>query len=318
MAEVRFGLIGAGRIARNQIAPAIHAAKRATLYAAASRDLTRAESVRPTRAYSSYAALIADAEVDAVYIATHNGLHRELSIAALRAGKHVMCEKPLAMNARDCEAMQRVAESGGVLLAEAFMYRHHPQIARAQELVRAGAIGEVMTVEASFRFPLSNVDDVRMNAEWGGGALLDVGCYCVSASRLFLGDSPIAMKAIASFHPEKKVDTSFQGVIEFGSDRYAMISCGFDSGVNQKIVLSGSTGVMELNHPFKSWTGRPQILVKTKDHEETIEFEPVNTFALEVDDLASAILDGGSPLVGAADAVLNLRILDQLSDVAKG
>lgn len=317
MAEVRFGLIGAGRIARNQIAPAIHEAKRSRLYAAASRDLNRAEHMQPERAYDSYAALIADPDVDAVYVATHNGLHKELSIAALRAGKHALCEKPLAMNARDCEEMLRVAESSGRLLAEAFMYRHHPQIARAQELVRSGAIGEVMTVEASFRFPLSNVDDVRMNAEWGGGSLLDVGCYCVSASRLFLGDSPAGMQAMATFHPIKNVDTSFQGVIDFGSGRFAIISCGFDSGVNQKVVLSGTTGVIELNHPFKSWTGRPQILVKAKDGEETIDFEPVNTFALEVDDLASAILGGRSPLVGAADAVLNMRILDQLSDVAK-
>lgn len=273
--------------------------------------------MRPVRAYDSYAALIADADVDAVYVATHNGLHKELSIAALRAGKHVICEKPLAINARDCEEMLRVAESCGRHLAEAFMYRHHPQIARAQELVRSGAIGEVMTVEASFRFPLPNVDDVRMNADWGGGSLLDVGCYCVSASRLFLGDSPVSMKAIASIHPVKKVDTSFQAAIDFGSDRYAIISCGFDSGVNQKLVLSGTTGVMELNNPFKSWIGQPQILVKTKDHDETIDFQAVNTFALEVDDIAGAISSETKPLVGASDALLNMRILDSLAAAAR-
>ena len=313
---VKFGLIGAGRIARNQIAPAIHSAGRATLHAAASRELSRAESMKPTRAYDSYSALIADADVEAVYIATHNGLHKELAITALRAGKHVLCEKPLAVNARDCEEMLRVAESSGKLLAEAFMYRHHPQIARAQEIVRSGAIGEVMTVEASFRFPLTSVDDVRMNAGWGGGSLLDVGCYCVSASRLFLGDSPVAMQAIASVHPVKNVDTSFQGLLRYEGDRYAIISCGFDSGVNQKVVVSGTGGVIELNHPFKSWSGRPQILVKTKDLEEAVEFEAVNTFALEVDDLADAIIRGATPLVSASDALLNIRILDQLANAA--
>ncbi len=314
---IKFGLIGAGRIARNQIAPAIHAATRATLYAAASRDLARAESVRPERAYDSYDALIRDPSVDAVYIASHNGLHKELSIAALRAGKHVICEKPLAMNARDCEEMALVAESSGRLLAEAFMYRHHPQIARAQELARSGAIGNVMAVEASFRFPLSNLDDVRMQAEWGGGSLLDVGCYCVSASRLFLGDSPAGMKAMAAIHPVKNVDTSLQGVLDYGAGRYAIISCGFDSGVNQKVVVSGTGGVIELNHPFKSWTGRPQILVKTKDREEVIEFAAVNTFALEVDDLATAIIDGARPLVGPIDALANMKILDRLAAEAR-
>ena len=235
--SIRFGLIGAGRIARNRIAPGIHAAKRATLHAAASRELARAESMKPARAYDSYAALIADPEIDAVYVATHNGLHRELSIAALRAGKHVICEKPLAMNARDCEEMARAAESSGRLLAEAFMYRHHPQIARALEIVKSGAIGDVMAVEASFRFPLANVDDVRMYAAWGGGSLLDVGCYCVSASRLFLGDSPVGMTAMAAIHPVKRVDTSVQGVLDYGAGKYAIISCGFDSGLHQKVVV---------------------------------------------------------------------------------
>ena len=316
-AVVRFGLIGAGRIARNQIAPAIRAAKRATLHAAASRELSRAEAVRPEQAYDSYDALLRDPNVDAVYVATHNGLHKELSIAALRSGKHVICEKPLAMNARDCEEMLRVAESTGKLLAEAFMYRHHPQIPRAQELVRSGAIGALMAVEASFRFPMFNADDVRMNAEWGGGSLLDVGCYCVSASRLFLGDSPVGMKAMATFHPVRKVDTSLQGVLDYGSGRHAIISCGFDSGAHEKVVLSGTAGTIELNHPFKSWTGRPQLAVRTKDREEIIEFEPVNTFQLEVDDLATAILDGSEPRVGAGDALLNMRILDRLAEAAR-
>jgi predicted dehydrogenase len=315
--SIKFGLIGAGRIARNQIAPAIHAAQRATLHATASRELARAESTKPNRTYDSYDALLHDPEIEAVYVATHNGLHKELSIAAMRAGKHVICEKPLAMNARDCEEMLRVSESTGMLLAEAFMYRHHPQIARTQDLVRSGAIGNLMTVEASFRFPLTNIDDVRMMAEWGGGSLLDVGCYCVSASRLFLGDSPGSLKAMATFHPTRKVDTSFQAILDYGSGRYAIISCGFDSGVNQKIVLSGSTGVLELNHPFKSWTGSPQIIVRTKDGDQSIDFAPVNTFALEVDDLAQCIVSGATPLVGAGDAIRNLKILDDLAAAAR-
>jgi xylose dehydrogenase (NAD/NADP) len=317
MDRIRFGLIGAGRIARNRIAPGIHAAAHATLYAAASRELRRAESMRPERAYDSYDALLRDPDVDAVYVATHNGLHKELSIAALRAGKHVICEKPLAMNARDCEEMLRVAESTGKLLAEAFMYRHHPQIPRTQELVRSGAIGELMAVEASFRFPLSNPDDVRMNAEWGGGSLLDVGCYCVNASRLFLGDSPLGMKAMAAIHPVKKVDTSLQGVVDFGSGRYAVISCGFDSGVHQKVVLCGTVGTIELSQPFKSWMGRPQITVRAGEREEIIGFEAMNTFALEVDDLARAIVNGGTPLVDAADAFRNMEILDRLAAAAR-
>jgi predicted dehydrogenase len=314
---VRFGLVGAGRIARNRIAPGIHAAAHATLYATASRELARAEALRPERAYDSYDLLLRDPHVDAVYIATHNGLHKELSIAALRAGKHVICEKPLAINARDCEEMLRVAESSGRLLAEAFMYRHHPQIPRARELVRSGAIGDVMAVEASFRFPLSNPGDVRMNAAWGGGALLDVGCYCVSASRLFLGDSPVGAKAFGVYHPVKNVDVSVQGVLDYGSGRAAIISCGFDSGVHQKVVVCGSAGTIELSQPFKSWSGRPSVTIRTAGREETIAFEAADTFMLEVDDLALAITNGGSPLVGAGDALRNMEILDRLAEAAR-
>lgn len=316
--KLKFGLIGAGRIARNRIAPGIHAAAHATLYAAASRDLTRAEALRPERAYDSYDALIHDGAVDAIYVATHNGLHKELSIAALRAGKHVICEKPLAVNARDCEEMLRVAESSGRLLAEAFMYRHHPQIAYVVDLARGGKIGDVMAVEASFRFPLANLDDVRMNAAWGGGALLDVGCYGVSASRLFLGDAPLGVKALGVYHPAKNVDTSVQGALDYGNGRAAIISCGFDSGVHQKVVVCGTTGVIELSQPFKSWMGRPQVIVRTADRDETIAFDAANTFQLEVDDLALAIVNRGRPLVDAADALRNMEILDRVAAAARG
>ena len=149
------------------------------------------------------------------------------------------------------------------------------------------------------------------------GSLLDVGCYCVSASRLFLGDSPVGAAALAAYHPVKEVDTSFQGVLDYGSGRYAIISCGFDSGVHQKIVLCGTAGTMELNHPFKSWTGRPRIALHTKDRDEVIEFDAINTFRLEVDDLAYAITNGTAPLVDAADALLIMRILDRLAESAK-
>lgn len=319
--RLRIGVLGAAKIARLFI-EAVRPSRKVVVTAVASRDAARAKSFMNdtgiARVHPSYEALLADSEIDAVYVPLPNNLHAEWSIRAVRAGKHVLCEKPLAMNARDCEEMLRAAEASGRLLAEAFMYRHHPQIARVQELVRSEAIGQVMAVEASFRFPLTNVDDVRMNAEWGGGALLDVGCYCVSASRLFLGDSPVGMTALAAYHPVKKVDTSLQGVLDYGSGRYAIISCGFDSGVHQKVVLCGTMGTIELSQPFKSWTGRPQITMRAGEREEVIALDAVNTFQLEVDDLATAIIEGGAPRADAADALLNMRILDRLAATARG
>ena len=158
---VRFGVIGVGRIAANAFVPALEASPLATLAAAASRDLERARSVRPARAYADYGELLADSEVEAVYIATHNGLHRDLSLQALACGKHVLCEKPLGRNASECQQVASAARDAGLHLVEAFMYRHHPQIARARELVDGGAIGELRTVEASFSFRASILPPVE-------------------------------------------------------------------------------------------------------------------------------------------------------------
>jgi predicted dehydrogenase len=311
--EVRFGVVGAGRIAVKQIGPAIKSARHATLHAAASRDPARAEALGPVRTYHAYDDLIRDPEVDAVFIAAHNGLHKTLAIDALRNGKHVLCEKPLAVNARECEEMIAAAEAVGRHLVEAFMYRYHPQMDKAQELVRQGAIGDVRIVQASFRFHLTRADDVRFRPEWGGGSLLDVGCYCVDISRLFLGDTPREVRALGVLDPVRGVDTSVQGILRYDSGRFALISCGFDSGPLQQVVLLGTDGVIHFNQPFSSWRGNPQLTIQTAEREEVLPFDPVNTYQAEVEDLALAILRGSSPKLHAREALSNARILDRLA-----
>jgi len=309
---VRFGVIGAGRIANKQIGPAIKSARHAVLHAAASRDLARAEAMGPTRAYRAYDDLIRDPDVDAVFIAAHNGLHKPLTIDALRHGKHVLCEKPLAVNARECEEMIAAAEAAGRHLVEAFMYRYHPQMETAQDLVRNGAIGELRVVQASFRFNLTRPDDVRFRPEWGGGALLDVGCYGVDISRLFLGEAPQEVLAVGVLD-HHGVDISVQGILRYGSDRFALISCGFDSGPLQQATLLGTDGIILFSQPFSSWRGKPQIIIQSLDHEEVLPFDPVNTYQAEVEDLALAILNGSRPKFNAREALANARILDRLA-----
>jgi len=311
--RVRFGIIGAGRIAAKQIGPAIQSARHATLRAAASRDLDRARAMGPERVYDAYDDLIRDPDVDAVFIATHNGLHKALAIDALRHGKHVLCEKPLAVNARECEEMIAAAEAAGRHLVEAFMYRYHPQIDRALELVRQGAIGELRVVQASFRFHLTRPDDVRFRPEWGGGSLLDVGCYCVDISRLFLGDAPDEVRALGVLDPVHGVDTSLQAILRYGANRFALVSCGFDSGPVQQVVLLGTGGVIHFNEPFGSWRGNAQLTVQTGDREEVLPFERVNTYQAEIEDLAEAILRGSRPKVKTRETLLTARILDRLA-----
>lgn len=310
---VRFGLIGLGRIATASVAPAIHRTKRASLQAAASRDAARAASIGAAVVYDSYDALLRDPDVDAVYIATHNGLHRPLALEAFRNGKHVFCEKPLALNVSECEEIIAAAESSNRCLVEGFMYRYHPQIAEVQRLITAGTIGELKTVEASFRFPMVNPTDVRLRPECGGGALLDVGCYCVNASRLFLGEELETVRVLPVLDTIHGIDTSVQGVLQFSGGRLAIVSCGFESGLHQRLTLSGTLGVITLNEPFINWTGAPRLTLQVGRHETIIDMPSVNTFEAELEDFVHAVLDGRSPALRPREGLLNARILDRVA-----
>ena len=314
--QVRFGIVGVGRITREQFAPALRATQHAVLQAAASRDLRRAQALGPHRAYDSYSALLRDPEVDAVYVATHNGLHKELVLEALGRGKHVLCEKPLGCTAKECEEMVATADAADRLLVEAFMYRHHPQIARAQELVQEGAIGEVRSVETSFSAYLARGTDVRMHPEWGGGALLDLGCYCVDFARLFLGDSPREVHAWADIDGVHGVDLSSHAVLEYGSGTHAALSCSFEGGLYQRAVLIGTGGAIDLSEPFVTWKRRPRLTVKVGETEHVTEFDPVNTFRMEIEDLCSAIVAGTRPLLAPNEGLRNARILDRIAAAA--
>ena len=315
---VRFGVLGAGRIAQEAFAPAVHQARNAVLAAAASRDRARAEALGPQRVHADYEALLADSEVDAVYIATHNGLHRDLTLQALAAGKHVLCEKPLGRDPAECEEMIAAARGAGRHLVEAFMYRHHPQWKVVQEWLEAGRIGRLMTVEASFSFHLTRPDDVRLRKEWGGGALMDVGCYCVNVCRLFLGDVPESVIATGHFHPEHDVDLSLHGVLDYGEGRYGVISCGFDSGLRNRVLLSGTEGIVEVPSAFIGWREDTEVILRAGDTVERHSTPATDLFQAEIEDLARAIQEDGKPMLPPEEALANARILERLLAAARG
>lgn len=305
-------MIGVGRIATNRFAPAIANADNATLVAAASRDESRAAALG-CKAYSNYDDIIADPDVEAIYIATHNGRHKDLSIAAMRAGKHVLCEKPLGRDPGECEEMIAVAGETGMNLVEAFMYRHHPHVAKAKELVDSGAIGELKVVEVCFSFHLTRDDDVRLNPEWGGGGLLDVGCYCVNWCRLFFGNEPRSVKAAGYFHPKHGVDVSLHGVLDYGAGRFGVISCGFDSGLRHATILSGTEGVVQVPEVFLTLPDKPtSVILETEDRTETFDCPGVDTFQLEIEDLADAIRSGRPPRLPVDEGLHNARIMRDL------
>lgn len=245
---VKFGILGAGRIARNAFLPAVSAADNAELIAVASRERARAEGFGAARSYEGYDGLLDDDDVEAVYIATHNGLHHSLAIKALQCGKHVLSEKPLACTAAECREMIDVARACDRLLIEGFMYRYHPQITEARRLLLR--IGAVKSIEASFSYRIRHADDVRLNAEWGGGGLLDVGCYCVNICRLFFEAMPRTVTAMGTFHPDHDVDMALHGVMDFGDDRFGVISCGFNAGLKRRCHICGTEGTITLPRAF--------------------------------------------------------------------
>lgn len=315
---VRFGIVGAGRIARSAFVPALEATADAELVAVASRDRARAESLRPRRAYDDYTALLDDADVEAVYIATHNGLHKPLTLAALERGKHVLCEKPLACNAKEAAEMVAAAAKHDRLLVEAFMYRFHPQIAELAARVRGGAIGTLKTVEAGFSFHAPDEQDVRYRADWGGGALLDLGCYCVNLCRLLFGGQPMAATAEGTFHPTCGVDLSLHGVLDFGDGRHGVISCGFDAGPRNHVYVVGTGGTLVLTRAFAN-NRKPTTLIELKgfDQKET-SFPATDLFQLEIEDFAWCVRTGRPPLLPPGDGLLNARVLDALLYAARG
>lgn len=316
---VGVGILGAGRIVAQSFAPALRAVEGARLVAVASRDRARAKALDPVRAYGDYQEVMADPEVELVYIATHNGLHFPQALACLAAGKHVLCEKPLGIDATECAELVAAAAANDRHLVEAFMYRYHPQIDRSRALIAAGAIGELRTVEASFSFRHDHPGDVRLNPAWGGGALLDVGCYCVNACRLFLGDEPKGVVARGWQHPVYGVDFALSGVLDYGDGRMGVVSCGFDSGLRTHLRLSGTSGTLDLDQPFISWQRTPTLVLRDDDGERVEEFPPVDVYKLEIEDLVTAIRTGRAPRLSADEGLRNARLLDALREaVAAG
>ena len=311
MGLVRFGIVSTADINRLVIPPARESEK-VEILAVSSRDQSRADAYAREwgieRAYGSYEALLEDADVDAVYISLPNNMHVEPSIQALEAGKHVLCEKPLTRHTDEAERAFAVAERTGRLLSEAFMYRHNPQTARLTELVREGAIGELRVVRAAFSYSLYDAENIRLRTDLEGGSLMDVGCYCVSGSRLLAGE-PESVFGQAYIGPTG-TDWVFAGLLRFPGDVVANFDCGTCLPEREELEVIGTEGSIFLDDPWHCI--RPVIEVRRDDGVEWIELEPVDSYGLELENLADAIRGEGPLLLGREDGVAQARALEAL------
>jgi predicted dehydrogenase len=309
--SVRLGLLSTARI-NDQILRGAAETDAVEVVAVASRDPARAEAYARerglSRAHGSYEALLADAELDAVYVALPNALHAEWAIRALEAGKHVLVEKPFSPRPDAIEAAFEVAERGGRVLTEAFMYRHHPQTARIVELVREGAIGRLRSIQARFAFRLTDPANIRAARELGGGALLDLGCYCVSGARLLAGEPE---RVQAEVVPLGGVDGAFHGALRFPGDVVAQFEASFLAPLGQRLEAAGEEGVLVVEAPWRQdWGG--DVLVRRGDEVERIEIPEANAYTLELEDFAAAIRGEREPLLRREDALGQARTLAAL------
>ncbi|HKC20878.1 MAG TPA: Gfo/Idh/MocA family oxidoreductase [Gaiellaceae bacterium] len=304
---VRWGLLSTARI-NEAILGGARRSERTQVVAVASRDQARADAYARERglerAYGSYDALLEDDEIEVVYNSLPNSLHVEWSIRALDAGKHVLCEKPLDRRVEAVERAFDTADRNGRLLMEAFMYRHHPQTRKAAELVRDGAVGKLRQLRSLFSFTLTDEADVRLSPELDGGALMDLGCYCISMQRLLAGEPKLV------FGRQRLggggVDVGFVGVLEFPHDVLGEFHCGFDLPEGNGLEAIGSEGKLVVPDPVRCRD--PHVELNGK----RIDVEDVNRYFLQVENFSAAVRGDAEPLLGRDDAVGQVRSIEAL------
>ena len=307
--SLRWGLLSTANINR-----ALLDSGHGGIVAVASRSADRAEAYAREngieRAHGSYEDLLADPEVDAIYNPLPNSMHVEWSIRALEAGKHVLCEKPLSRRPADVDRVFDVAEREGRIVAEAFMYRHNPQIARACEIVASGAIGPLRVLRACFSYAHPDPSDIRLSADLDGGGLMDVGCYCVNGTRALAGAEPERVYAEQVIGGEG-VDVRLVGTLRFPGGVLAAIDCGVSYAAHDELEAIGEDGSVFLDDP---WHGRDTVVEVRRPGEPTerIEVPWASSYALEMEDLEAAARGEREPLLGRADALAQARTIAAL------
>ncbi len=311
---LRWGLISTAAINRRLI-PALRESQRNVLTGVASRDLSRAETYarewKIPKAYGSYEAMLADPEIDAVYVSLPNSLHAPWTIAAAQAGKHVLCEKPLAGSVEEVDAIAKAGQDTGVVIAEAFMYRHHPQTLKVKELLDDGAIGPLRYIHGAFSFFLNRPGDVRLDPELGGGGIWDVGCYPISYGRAMMGTEATDVFGW-QLRGASGVDVGFTGQLRFPGDVFFQFDCGFQETFRQTMQFVGETGMIQVTEPFTPREAASITVKDANDKTEVIHSPQVELYLGEVEDLYDAAVLGKPQRVTLADSRGNTATIQAL------
>jgi predicted dehydrogenase len=320
MKKVRWGVLGAARIAVNRVIPAMKRSECCEVVAIASRDLVRAQStardLEVPKAYGSYEALLADPEVEAVYNPLPNHLHVQWSIRAAEAGKHVLCEKPIGMNVAETLELLAARKRTGVVMGEAYMVQVHPQWRRMVELVRGGRIGKLRSAVGTFSYFKLEPDNIRNIREYGGGALMDIGCYPIKTSRMVFGEEPLQVSAAITRDPRfGNIDMLTSAILEFPSG-HCIFTCSTQIMLQQSMRFYGTEGWIEPEIPFNAAIGRV-ARVHIDDGRDLDgggavieEIAPCDQYSLQGDAFSRAIREGGEVPVPLEDALKNMAVID--------
>jgi len=313
--KIKWGILGCAAIAENAFIPALKKARNAEPLTIASRDAARAkkwaERFSFAKFYSSYEELLSDPEIDAVYNPLPNHLHHPWTIKAVRAKKHVLCEKPLALTAQEVKEMFEEASRNGVVLMEGFMYRFHPQINKALDLIRSGEIGKPFLIRSAFTFPFNRgKDNYRWSPQKGGGALYDVGCYTINAARLIFQQEPDEIYARPHLDEQTGIDLTTSLLCSFSGGRQALLVSSFELQFQSSLEVSGDLGRIFLARAFSAKHFGTEIQILKGDETETIKLQPADQFQLMVEHFGDIISGRARPRLGFNDSYGNARVID--------
>ncbi len=313
---LRWGILSTANIGRAAVIPAIHKSTSGAVIAVASRDARRAQEFAAANgiphAHGTYQALLEDERIDAVYIPLPNSLHRDWTIRAVEAGKHVLCEKPLGLSAAECDAMATAADAAGVACMEAFMYRFHPRIDRVLDLVAQGAIGTLRSVYAVLTFKVTKPDNIRLSPELGGGALMDVGCYCINAGRTIMRSEPEEVHAVALW-TDRGVDEQMVGMLRFEGGAVVQFDCALSLERRECFHVAGTDGHLEVTNAYLPGTADVTIEEYHGPREKTSHaVAGVDEYQLMVEHFAECALSGAPVRYPLSEAAANMRVIEAL------
>ncbi|HXG64898.1 MAG TPA: Gfo/Idh/MocA family oxidoreductase [Blastocatellia bacterium] len=317
--KVRWGVLGVAKIAVKKVIPAMQRGEWTEVIAIASRDANKAQEAARAlgipRAYGSYEELLADPEVEAVYIPLPNHLHVEWTVKAAESGKHVLCEKPISLTAEEAQKLIAVRDRAGVKIEEAFMVRTHPQWVGACDLIRAGRIGDVRSVMGYFSYFNRDPTNIRNVPEYGGGGLMDIGCYLINTSRLVFGEEPQRVMGLIERDPQMGTDRLTSALLDFPSGQ-AIFTCGTQVVPYQRVHIFGTNGRIEIEIPFNAPPDRPcRIFVDDGSDVlgggvETIEFPTCDQYAIQGDLFSKAVREGTEAPIPLEDSVKNMAVIE--------